>query len=487
MEGDKGPSEDLTDDAWRLVFCRLPVWDRLRLERVSRRWLHLMPYANIKRLDLGSLPWRPDQVTIFRYEDGHLLNSQPSVRSYWLRTALASLLERTGPYLTSVSFNSEQQRLCLGPETLQLLAEEAPQLQRLDLSHCLLRESCLPIIRSFPRLDYLNLGSTVFLDDGSKLVQDFEPLKQQMEALVRDSAHLSQLNLQQLPFPLLPRLENAALAKLQLSRTPIDDIGLIQVVRDSPRLVSLGISHCRQIQSFQALSSLAATLQRLHLCFTGIQDDEFASICAACKGLEELRLDGTWRLENFVALQHLRNLKHFSITDAPTFSDRALARIARFGQLESFCAAGCAVSDEGARYLSTLCRKALKRLNLANTRLTKHGARCIGENCLFLMELNVQGTKFSDEAVALVGENLRNLEALYLQHCPDVTEAGFTALLKARIRHHYAGRHLAKLYALAKSEGGDSPVSDTTIQRLRIVGVNLVVQRPLLALPGPAE
>lgn len=221
---------DLTDDAWGRVFAWLPLRERIRAEAVCKRWAALMPYADLTHLDLAALPFRPDRTTSLQYQDGELLITQRTVLSYWLRRVLSEVLDRSGPFLHSASFTTAEHRLCLGPPCLNLLAAAAgPTLARLNLSNCLLKRDCLALLAHFPHLRYLSLASTVFLEDAeSAVVADPRPLRDQLQAIVADHAHLAHLNLLNLPFT--PRLANQRLTRLQLSRLALDDIALQRLV-----------------------------------------------------------------------------------------------------------------------------------------------------------------------------------------------------------------------------------------------------------------
>ena len=102
------------------------------------------------------------------------------------------------------------------------------------------------------------------------------------------------------------------------------------------------------------------------------------------------------------------------------------------------------------------------------------------KNCHNLQLLNIQFTSVSNETLKAVATTAYSLRALYVQSCRELDEEGFLYLYESR--RSFADE-CAKLEIQAGGERG-TPISHWLISKLQSIGISLIVQRPLLALPG---
>nr|XP_033331794.1 F-box protein SKIP2-like isoform X1 [Megalopta genalis]XP_033331795.1 F-box protein SKIP2-like isoform X1 [Megalopta genalis]XP_033331796.1 F-box protein SKIP2-like isoform X1 [Megalopta genalis] len=105
----------LNDDCLIHIFHQLPIVDRIRAERVCKRWRSLIQgsWNSIKKLDLLCKP----------YSLYHMVTST---------TILRKILLRCGRYLTEI--NLSETKYLLRPSTLTIVAKLCPNLKNIDLT-----------------------------------------------------------------------------------------------------------------------------------------------------------------------------------------------------------------------------------------------------------------------------------------------------------------------------------------------------------------
>ncbi|XP_076749746.1 putative RNA-binding protein EEED8.10 [Xylocopa sonorina] len=109
----------LNDDCLIHIFLQLPIVDRIRIERVCKRWraLSLESWRSVKKLDLSFSMW----------------GSLPGSKRREINTGtLRKVLLRCGSYLTEI--NLSQTPCLLSPSTLTIVGKLCSNLQRIDLT-----------------------------------------------------------------------------------------------------------------------------------------------------------------------------------------------------------------------------------------------------------------------------------------------------------------------------------------------------------------
>ncbi|OXU20787.1 hypothetical protein TSAR_007287 [Trichomalopsis sarcophagae] len=119
VEADRTGINTLNDDCLMHVIQFLPIVDRVRIERVCKRWL---------AISLDS--WRSFKILNFESECWGFNN--PETLTKLNRRIFKKVLNRCGNFLTSIEFTDSTDRL--GPNILNSVASFCPNIQHLDAS-----------------------------------------------------------------------------------------------------------------------------------------------------------------------------------------------------------------------------------------------------------------------------------------------------------------------------------------------------------------
>src|SRR5262249_33669324 len=138
-----------------------------------------------------------------------------------------------------------------------------------------------------------------------------------------------------------------------------------------PRLHSLVLSECRNITDFAPIAHLPL-LKLLWVNGCKVTNEHLAVICHECFQLLSLRINDCTLITDFSPLKNLRAIETLWVGPSDRFGDAILARIARNGTLTNLGASNCAISDQGACYLASRCRKLLE-VSLSCTGITDKG------------------------------------------------------------------------------------------------------------------
>lgn len=120
------PIRSLNDDCLIQMFLHLPISDRVRMERVCKRWhaLSRESWWSVERLDLESKNW----------------NLTNRFRQSVIDTAiLRKVLMRCGDFLTTLDLSGKVH--FLGPSTLTIVGKLCPNLQYIDVTGIVLTPS----------------------------------------------------------------------------------------------------------------------------------------------------------------------------------------------------------------------------------------------------------------------------------------------------------------------------------------------------------
>lgn len=138
--------ESLPDEILQKLFSFLSILDRLKFERVCKRWSRVMPYQ-IQEIDFvqALIPSR-------RLKNADTFPSTPSS---------TALLKRCGRFLHKISFGKSN--LLIPFTMVQKIDELCPNLESLDLSFCTVTEQIASALMNFgDRLLSIDLSNTIF-------------------------------------------------------------------------------------------------------------------------------------------------------------------------------------------------------------------------------------------------------------------------------------------------------------------------------------
>ncbi|XP_034187715.1 putative RNA-binding protein EEED8.10 [Osmia lignaria lignaria] len=143
--------QTLNDDCLMHIFLQLPIVDRIRIERVCKRWRALSQesWRSVKRLDLSCSTW----------------GFFPNTKRKEINTGiLRKVLLRCGRFLTEI--NLSQFPCQLNQSTLTIVGKLCPNLQRIDVTDLTVSASGINSLTNNCRdITRFSLGSTTHICD----------------------------------------------------------------------------------------------------------------------------------------------------------------------------------------------------------------------------------------------------------------------------------------------------------------------------------
>lgn len=162
--------DDLTDDCLLAIFSQLSVIQRIKLERVSRRWrtLMLLSFSSIKVLNVAEFA-RATHISYYQQDNIYFV---PTV---------TSLIRKSGARLKEISFGSCW--LKISQPIVDAIVTHCSQLTKLDLDHTIIDANILePLEILAPYLVELSLEETHWVQNADGIEQFF-PLMYQLKKL----------------------------------------------------------------------------------------------------------------------------------------------------------------------------------------------------------------------------------------------------------------------------------------------------------------
>ncbi|PON52718.1 LRR domain containing protein [Trema orientale] len=222
----------------------------------------------------------------------------------------------------------------------------------------------------------------------------------------------------------------------------LTDKGLIVVAGGCPNLLSLHLTGCRLVtdEVLQALSKNCHDLEELGLqgC-TNVSDSGITDLVSGCPGIKFLDVNKCSNIGDVgissVSEACASSLKTLKLLDCYKIGDASILSLARFCKnLETLIIGGCRdITDESIQSLATACENCLKNLrmdwclNISNSSLS-----CILAQCRNLEALDIG---CCDEVTDAAFERLSSrqteltLKVLKVSNCPKITVAGIRKLL----------------------------------------------------------
>lgn len=345
--------EDLVDDVLVIILKHLSIFDRMRLERVCRRW---------QRISLNS--WQ--NVRSLRFSDLYEMDEEfIDVRD--CNKVLISLLKRAGTHLQSLDISdsfmtgsvmdfSERSYRALGkycPNVidldlsyvalnnvhLQILAEYSSQITRLRLVRCFEDEpqpdvglAC--IFQCMKSLEYIDLSMNETING-----ECFCALRNSLHSLVLNSC----LTIGSRSLELMSQ-RCVDLRHLELYGC-VHSLSI--VLENLPNLETLNLNSCQgNDQLFQVMRARLGRVRNLDLGHSSslVTDQVMAALSDGCPELERLNLSGKFGRVTSAGLLQLarcKRLKELDISWLESANDELLLAIARNGALESLHAHLC--------------------------------------------------------------------------------------------------------------------------------------------------
>ena len=418
----------LVDDELLLIFAYLNEASKVRLERVSRRWLFLLrkSWRSIRRLSLHTFLYRNPRF------------AGPLGYDLILRdAAVDSLLRRIGHNLQHLSFGLD----------FDLLNGQVPTLSDFGNKYSLTCELLNSISIHCPRLRRLNLSSHIFpsVNFLRKLLNSLR--LPQMEQLVLDFCRLdtnSELEGSEGSKILRKGLEGMSSLQRLSMRSRGSWLGYLIIDEDflcflPPSLVVLYVCAGQSLR----LTQLHFTKRLPHLRELDIEKSGvrcLSPLVKACPGLRGLNVSFCQNLRDFRPIALLRSLRCLRTSGNREWLDNAAleAIVGGCGELEELWLDCCArlsgsecLSHEGLKSVSRLV--GLRVLSVTGVLGMEDGALseiCLG--CPVLESLAVKGCrKLSGRALLRGLSALPHLRQLFVSLVPDFDEAIFSELLVA--------------------------------------------------------
>ncbi|OWF48247.1 F-box/LRR-repeat protein 2-like [Mizuhopecten yessoensis] len=420
--------ERLNDDSLILIFSLLSVKERVRVERVCRRWRHLAQKS-----------WNRQNRLQFRHMFQGFMKGLTDV-------ILNSLLLRCGVYLRALDLSASPQLitdLCADS-----IGANCQNLTELNLSGASVTEVSLrTIAQACPKLkNFIQERSFYVGDKGLTWLfqgcQELEHVDIQGNArIVGDCFHSVPTTVRYL------NLEHC---------TKLTDLGIRKICLRCKHLAELHISHCKSVtdQSLVNITQILKRLKVLHMegsysqitssglkrigqlvCLKELSfaqnsavDDDVLSQCAVgCSNLTNVNISGCYKHVTDLGIQALArcsDLSHLNISYLSQVSEDSVEGLATTGRLTTLVARVCsAISDEAMMTLADLCYD----LNLvdvsgcfdiSNHSVERFIATHTGENSTPL-NLVLGGTSVEREHLDTTGSsitiNMYNLSMLHLK------------------------------------------------------------------------
>lgn len=248
----------------------------------------------------------------------------------------------------------------------------------------------------------------------------------------------------------------------------ITDVGMIEIGRGLSSLQCLDVSYCRKLTD-KGLSAVAVgccELRSLHIAGCRfVTDKVLQSLSQNCHNLEELGLQGCnsitdsgltdlvngCRRIKFLDINKCSNvgdsgvssvseacsscLKTLKLLDCYRIGDKSILSLAQFCKnLETLIVGGCRdISDESIKSLAAACKNSLKNLRMDwCLNITNSSLSCVFTQCRNLEAVDIGCCEEVTDA-AFQGLGTReielNLKVLKVSNCPKITVMGIGVLL----------------------------------------------------------
>ncbi|XP_046422453.1 F-box/LRR-repeat protein fbxl-1-like isoform X1 [Neodiprion fabricii] len=384
---DDAPIHKLNDDCLIHVFLHLPITDRVRIERVCKRWhaVSLESWRAVKRLDLSLSAW------------GYIPGKRdPSIDTPTLRKVLL----RCGHFLNHIDLSQISHRL--RQSTLTIIGKFCPNLQTIDTTSLNVSSAGIDsLTKNCGDIRKLVLGSCTSSCDND-LIKLFSKNKK-----------LKSLKI----------VQNSLLTGKCLVHLPADGIEEISLAQCN------AVSSCsfsNAIAKFSNLSSLS-----LNRCVS-LCDYAIWAIASRVDSLKDLELWGYFPLLTTNAMSHvanLVNLERLNVGWNPVVTNNFLLAVAaQCVLLKRIDLTGCnTVTDEGIAAIASL-----PKLNELLISYMGHVSDDALPHMHQLKHLECRGCpRLTDSGTSALIQVCPQLELLDLSGCDCITNSTLEVAVKA--------------------------------------------------------
>lgn len=195
----------------------------------------------------------------------------------------------------------------------------------------------------------------------------------------------------------------ASITQLDLSRTPVTDIGLLYAIECCPKLTTLNI--CETNVTEGSLFCLPLSLTELNLGNTSISNISPKHLPV----LEQLRELALWGCKNII--------------------DKDVESIAeRCTNLTVLDLSNTQVNGDSLKIVAQRCH-GLVRIHAAFClQLTDHGIQHLAEHCSGLTVLDLREVKVTDRGIKFLAEHCPTLREIFLDECTNLTDSSIQSL-----------------------------------------------------------
>ncbi|XP_043278174.1 putative RNA-binding protein EEED8.10 isoform X2 [Venturia canescens] len=372
---DDAPIHTLNDDCLTEIFLCLPVADRIRMERVCKRWQAVShkSWRAVKKLDLSSLTWG--------------LNTR--MRKQYVDTpALRKVLLKCGNFLNHIDFSHPH---ILSPSALTIVGKFCPNLQTVDISHINLSQAGIRSLsencKNITKFVMKSLTGPCEKD----LAQLFAVNKKLKSLKITKSHHMSGRCLLHLPCESIQEIHlhnGIAILPCHMDATTLTTL---QLDGEFPIVSAVALQQIAQLFNLETLvirRNYLLTNKLLHL------------LAVNCKRLSLLDIFACEFVTNegLASIATLPNLQHLVISYVTSITDEGLVGMHNLRTLE--CHRCITLQDAGVSSLIEMAPN-LELLDLSGCPITNT-----------TLEVAIKATKRRSNNVILkivIGDTLTNL------------------------------------------------------------------------------
>ncbi|CAD5231044.1 unnamed protein product [Bursaphelenchus xylophilus] len=423
--------DSLDSDSLSLIFSLFSFKERVRLERVCRRWKDVM---HNRRVYVGESSFN---IGDYLYNNNHGYFQQDSLS---FEPTTLSILKRCGPFLKQLSFGSRWLRIT--PTVLQSVADHCERLTVLDLSASILSSDLTPVLqRVGPQLRVLSLEDTSWsnTDNAKKAGKSFRMMEKLEEVYLRncgidmvdildfpgqlrktDLSSNWQLTAEILVSFLINQRELISLALCPFpggqfpkysDEDPSDGIeAVIECLSGITTLQELSLGQISYEPRTLSLAPLGRLTNLKILEFRQVMSltgETITEILQGATKLQQLTVVHCQKVDDYRGLYILKDLETLQVERTPQICDQDVLDVAVHGKLKAVALRRCYnIEDDAVVGLATNCN---------------------------LEELDLTDSDGVTDLIFDVLEPIHTLRSLFLGGCKKLTEHGIRRLIKGSL------------------------------------------------------
>nr|XP_031849935.1 F-box/LRR-repeat protein 12-like isoform X4 [Nomia melanderi] len=278
----------LNDDCLKHIFCQLPVVDRVRIERVCKKWKSLSQesWSNVRKLDFSRTSVLSDVVTDI--------------------IILRKILLRCGRFLNEINLSDMKHEL--SRSTLSITAKLCPNLQRIDVSSLSVSIAGINSLTNHcHNITKLSLGNTDIINNiRDRDLQKLFEVNSKLRCLKIDTYNVSGSCLLYLPLEAMEEI------------------------------ILLNCRHLQEQYLSQAIKRLH-NLKTLRIQWSDVSVNVIQAIGTYCISLKILQLSEFWLIEpnDMLPITQLPNLEVLIIYDCQSITNVGIAAVTTLQKLET--------------------------------------------------------------------------------------------------------------------------------------------------------